>query len=153
LGGVGDGFISESRGGFSHAVTVGGQIAWNPWFAGPFSLDVSYWHQGLSSAVPGAAVSGTLDHVAVRILATKEFGGFFIGGGGGLLVTQSYVVYHVGDPTQPALDGATTRPGFDGSAVIGFRAWHLEGRFDLRLLVRNGARVDYLPTLAVGASF
>jgi hypothetical protein len=154
LVGAGANLSSNSSGGFTNALAYGGTIAWNPSFAGPFGLDVSFFRSANTSKSSSFNVAQDFNHFAVRLLVTKNFSKYFFSGfGGGFLLTHTSASYSVNGAGQDSIVSAASRPGIDGTIVAGIRAGYFETRLDLRALGRGMTRIDFLPTLSLGATF
>jgi hypothetical protein len=154
LAGLGANLSSSTGGKYVSALAYGVTVAWHPKFAGPFAADLSFWSSGNTSNTPAFKVDQDFSHFAARVFVRKNFSKYFYSGfGGGLLLTRTSSTFTINESSQGSLVSAAWRPGLDGSIIAGVRVSYFETRLDLRTLGRGMSRLDFLPTLSVGANF
>lgn len=153
LVGLGPSFATSPVSGFDTDFAWGFNLRLHPAFAGPISLDLSFWRAARSEGTPVMTVDSARNHISARVFYTKDYPkGLFMGFGGGLVMTGSSAEYLVNDGSPESASASQYRPGGDVTAVLGLRFKPMEVRLDLRTIVRGGLRLEFLPVVSFGVS-
>ncbi len=154
LAGVGPAIMDDSTTGYATRLAYGLTASFNPAIAGPFAIDLSAFRATATGGTPFVSVDSAWNNFAIRLLYLKwQPYQVFVGFGAGLLLTENSATYRVddGEPTQAT--GAVLRPGVDATSVVGMQLGLVQLRVDLRVLLRGGFRLDFLPTFSAGVGF
>jgi hypothetical protein len=135
-------------------LAYGGQVTWNPAFAGDFALDVGFWRSGNKTSTGFSSVESADNYTSLRVMYLPTIvAGFYLGVGVGGIATFRQVHYKLGTDLPSEADAAAFRFGGDGTVAFGYRWKFLEARIDLRTMIHQGYRLEFLPTGAIGATF
>lgn len=153
LAGVGVNIAKAPVSGYTADLALGLNLRLQPEFTGPVALDLSFWRAARSDGTPVVAVDSAWSHISLRAFYVRDIAkGFFMGAGGGLLLTSSSASYVVNDGAESIATGGALRPGGEIGAIMGMRYKLFEARLDLRALVRGGLRLDFLPVVSFGVT-
>lgn len=144
----------DPQGGHGAHFAYGVNVGWNPEFARDVVFDVGFWRAATRDGTDFASVATSYHHFSLRALWQPPLpNNVFLGAGGGVVLTQSLVGYSVGGAEADTVRSMAHRPGLEATLAAGTRFKPLEVRVEMRTLLRGGMRLDFLPTMSVGATF
>lgn len=144
----------DPQGGHGALFAYGLNVGWNPDFAQQVAFDLGFWRAGANAGTEMVSAGTSYHHFTARALWQPPLpNNVFLGVGGGVLLTQSIVGYKVGGASADTVLALAHRPGLEATLVAGTRFRPLEVRVEMRTLLRGGMRLDFLPTLSIGATF
>jgi hypothetical protein len=153
--GLGGGVLlaADSSGVLAPRFAYGAQVAWSPAALPELALDLSAFRSGSREGPAAATVDASTNHFGLRALYQKSLAGPLSAHVGlGALLTLNTAAYTVAEKGPVETTATFARPGADLTMGLGLRLRPLDVRFDARVLLRGGLRLEVLPTVSVGVA-
>lgn len=154
LAGVGLLAARDPQGGYGANLAYGLSAGWTPSFARSLGLDLALWRAAANDGTEFVSTSTSYHHLSLRAMWQPALPyNLVVAAGGGFLLSQSIVGYHIGGESTETAFAFSHRAGVEAMLAGGVRFKLVEFRLEMRALLRGGMRLDYLPTANLGVAF